>query len=213
MKKKLYVAYGSNLNMSQMRYRCTGAMFVGSGEIVDHRLSFKGSPTSAVATVEAAAGMTVPVGVWKITPPDEIALDIYEGYPRLYQKETVPVHLASGRTVKAMIYVIDPKLLHGVPSAHYYQTLREGYMDCGLEIKFLNEAVAFSSEMYAKEIEMNGFTDCGFWNRQRSLDDDFAICGRELGESVLPEEEDDEEPGENELFDDTDGIRFRFNGM
>lgn len=30
---KLYVAYGSNLNKEQMRYRCPAAKFVGTGII------------------------------------------------------------------------------------------------------------------------------------------------------------------------------------
>ena len=40
---KLYVAYGSNLNKEQMRYRCPTAKFVGTGIIEGYELQFKGS--------------------------------------------------------------------------------------------------------------------------------------------------------------------------
>ena len=40
---KLYVAYGSNLNMSQMKDRCPTAEFVGTGIIQNYELQFKGS--------------------------------------------------------------------------------------------------------------------------------------------------------------------------
>lgn len=40
---KLYVAYGSNLNKEQMKDRCPGAEFVGTGSIENYELQFKGS--------------------------------------------------------------------------------------------------------------------------------------------------------------------------
>jgi len=40
--KKLYVAYGSNLNKNQMRYRCPTAKFYGIGELQGYELQFKG---------------------------------------------------------------------------------------------------------------------------------------------------------------------------
>ena len=47
---KRYVAYGSNLNMAQMRDRCPTAGFVGTGVIQDYELQFKGSLHNAHAT-------------------------------------------------------------------------------------------------------------------------------------------------------------------
>ena len=39
---KLYVAYGSNLNLKQMAYRCPTATLVGTGVIDNYELQFKG---------------------------------------------------------------------------------------------------------------------------------------------------------------------------
>ena len=46
-KKKYYLAYGSNLNIRQMRYRCPGAKPIGITAIPDYELLYKGSKTGA----------------------------------------------------------------------------------------------------------------------------------------------------------------------
>ena len=86
MANKLYVAYGSNLNLEQMARRCPKAKVVGIGNLKDYQLTFR-----RVATIEPEKGAITPVGVWEITTSDERALDIYEGYPSYYRKETVTV--------------------------------------------------------------------------------------------------------------------------
>ncbi len=78
---KLYIAYGSNLNLSQMKHRCPTARVIGTSELKDYELVFRGSGHNAVATVEPCKGSTVPVLLWSIKPDDEKALDRYEGYP------------------------------------------------------------------------------------------------------------------------------------
>ena len=100
---KLYAAYGSNLNLEQMEYRCPYAVPLGTAELAGYRLLFRGGRDgSAVATVEPMGGGSVPVLLWEITPRDEEALDRYEGWPRLYCKETVTVEFG-GKPAEAMI--------------------------------------------------------------------------------------------------------------
>ncbi len=70
MMEKLYIAYGSNLNLEQMSNRCPTAKVVGTSEIKDHKLVFRGPHAHAVATVEPCKGESVPVLVWQITPND-----------------------------------------------------------------------------------------------------------------------------------------------
>ena len=77
---KLYVAYGSNLNKRQMKGRCPGAKFVGTGVIENYALQFKGSLYGAHATIAPQEGSFVPVGLWTIQSRDENRLDMYEGY-------------------------------------------------------------------------------------------------------------------------------------
>ncbi len=51
MSKQLYVAYGSNLNIRQMKYRCPGAKLYSTGEIENYELQFEGHSDSAFATI------------------------------------------------------------------------------------------------------------------------------------------------------------------
>ena len=79
MRNKLYLAYGSNLNLEQMANRCPTAKVVGNSKINGYRLLFRGAHAGAVATIEPFKGESVPVLAWEITPADEAALDRYEG--------------------------------------------------------------------------------------------------------------------------------------
>lgn len=149
--EKLYIAYGSNLNMEQMRYRCPAAQFVGTGVIADYELQFKGSPYNAHATIAPAEGQSVPVGIWNIQKPDEARLDFYEGYHkngyRYYDKEQIDVKMIDGRTLNGMVYIMDPKMDFGMPSREYINTIRQGYRDCGLDCTVLEQAIEKSVEL------------------------------------------------------------------
>lgn len=134
MANKLYVAYGSNLNLAQMARRCPNAKVVGCGVLKDYQLTFR-----RVATIEPQVGAETPVGVWEITPSDERALDIYEGYPSYYRKETVKVELTD-KTVEAMVYIMnsgEPQM----PPDGYYKVIEDGYGDVGLDTKYLLAAL------------------------------------------------------------------------
>ena len=64
MEKRYYIAYGSNLNIRQMRMRCPSARIIGTSEIPDYELLFKGSKTGSYLTIEPKDGSTVPVAAW-----------------------------------------------------------------------------------------------------------------------------------------------------
>ena len=141
--EKLYVAYGSNMNVTQMRHRCRTAVAVAVGEVKDYRLRFYGRYGSAVATIEKAKGSSVPVLVWKIRPKDEKSLDIYEGYPHLYRKETVEIYI-NGEQYSGMVYIMNENstFSYNHPSPFYVRIIEEGYKDCGLEPQLLYDAIA-----------------------------------------------------------------------
>lgn len=147
MSKRLYVAYGSNLNIRQMKHRCPTAKLYGTGEIKDYELQFKGHPDSAFATIAPKEGASVPVAVWEIQARDEMSLDRYEGYPSHYFKQNVPVQL-DGEEVNAMVYIMNLKMGFGLPSPYYYQTVYEGYNDCGLNTDVLDKALADSATQF-----------------------------------------------------------------
>lgn len=144
-KETLYLAYGSNMNQTQMAFRCPTARVVGTGELKGYELLFRGMREGAVATVEPKEGGTVPVLLWKIRQADEKALDRYEGYPRLYGKEMLQVEV-NGKAMSAMGYVMSPGYEFGIPSVGYAETIREGYEQCGLDTKPLEDAIQKAHE-------------------------------------------------------------------
>lgn len=58
---KLYIAYGSNMNIEQMARRCPTAKVVASTWLEGYRLRFMGGSYSAVATIEPSEDDLVPV--------------------------------------------------------------------------------------------------------------------------------------------------------
>ena len=87
MTGRRYIAYGSNLNRAQMALRCPDAKVVGTGEIKDYELLFRGNRNGAVGTVEPKKGESVPVLIWEISPRDEFNLDRYEGFRDCMEKK------------------------------------------------------------------------------------------------------------------------------
>ena len=140
---KLYVAYGSNLSEEQMSRRCPGARVVSRGELLNHRLVFRGSPFSAVASVEPKDGVNVPVLIWSITPEDERALDQYEGFPNLYIKHWLRVKPTAGPLDIIMTYVLNParQLPLAAPNASYFGIILDAYHDLGFPVPFLNASL------------------------------------------------------------------------
>lgn len=142
---KLYIAYGSNLHIDKMAKRCPSAKIVGTSEIKDYKLTFRGEGKRSFATVEPCIGDSVPILVWQITADDEKELDIYEEWPDLYRKEMIEV-VVDEKTIDAMIYIMNEGKPLNQPSHEYYSTILEGYKSAGFNVEYLDRAVDKSSE-------------------------------------------------------------------
>ena len=133
----LYGAYGSNLNIEQMMYRCPHAEAVGSMVLQNHALVFR-----AVADIEYCKGSTVEIGLWKITRGCEDRLDIYEGFPSFYKKklESDPT-LADYDAKAVMLYFMGDRKWVSPPSDGYLQSVAQGYRDFNLDDACLIDAL------------------------------------------------------------------------
>ncbi len=60
-KKQLYIAYGSNINLEQMAFRCPHSKVVRTSEIKGYELEFRG-----VATIVPKENASVPVLIWEL---------------------------------------------------------------------------------------------------------------------------------------------------
>lgn len=144
---KYYLAYGSNLSVAQMAQRCPDAIYVGTAEVENYQLLFKGSQTGSYLTIEPKEGCTVPVLVWKISGRDEMYLDRYEGCPSFYYKKEMTVNLKRlidgmeiGK-VDAIVYIMHEDRPLGCPTKHYYDICLEGYCRFGFEQTVLEQAL------------------------------------------------------------------------
>ena len=102
-KSRLYFAYGSNMDMTQMKTRCSGQELVGTGKLDGYGFVIN---SRGVATIVPKPSSVVNGVVWSISRKDEERLDTYEGVAAgLYHKEQVQVLLADGDKAEVMVYV------------------------------------------------------------------------------------------------------------
>ena len=144
---KKYIAYGSNLSVEQMAYRCPGAKVIGMAAIPDWKLVFR-----THATIEPAKGRVVPVLLWEISAGDERRLDLYEGYPSYYFKQDMTVTMTDlvgkhPQEVTAMVYLMADGHPVRTPMKSYYDTLEEGYKRFGFNTYLLERAFEEAMEV------------------------------------------------------------------
>lgn len=156
--KRLYLAYGSNINLEQMARRCPNSKVIGTAMIPDYELEFRG-----VATIVPKKGAEVPVLMWEIDQQDEINLNHYEGFPRLYRKEIFEMEV-NGKIREGMAYLMNYKGI-APPTAQYYNGIKKGYEDNGMDTKYLHDALVRSVEYQQAEL-------C---ESEESIEDEFQM--------------------------------------
>ena len=130
----LYFAYGSNLNHFQMKRRCKDSVFLKKINLKDFSLTFRSKYRAA--DIEYKKGSIVPGGLYEISKTDEKKLDVYEDFPTLYKK-----FYFSYQKKKIMTYTMVKKTLFRFPTERYLNIVKQGYVDCNLDDKFLKNAL------------------------------------------------------------------------
>lgn len=162
--KQLYIAYGSNINLEQMAYRCPHSKVVGTSEIKDYELEFRG-----VATIVPNKGARVPVLIWELDERDLPTLNKYEGCPSFYRQEKMAFEM-DGKTYEGMAYLMNRGTI-SPPSQQYYNTILQGYRENGLDEKYLQTALENSQQL---EYYVNDEFDEDF-DDDYDLDDDMQM--------------------------------------
>lgn len=151
MADRLYFAYGSNINLDQMAYRCPDAQEVGPVTLENYELLFR---RGGFATIAPKEGETVVGLLWSITPGCERSLDRYEGYPRFYDKRMVTVRDSEGRSLSVMAYIMDERFREPMlPTESYYNGILEGYQQNGLPVSALKKAWEHAVQEVHQETE------------------------------------------------------------
>ena len=130
----LYFAYGSNLNLFQMKRRCKDSVFIKKYELKGYRLNFRSKYRAA--DIEKNKNSLVPGALFEISKSDEKKLDVYEDYPILYKKLYFKYY---NNTV--MTYIMVNKTEFRYPTERYLNVVKQGYKDCNLNINFLIKAL------------------------------------------------------------------------
>ena len=130
----LYFAYGSNLNLFQMKRRCKDSVFLKKYELKGYRLNFRSKYRAA--DIEKSKNSIVPGALFEISKSDEKKLDVYEDYPILYKKLYFTYY---NKTV--MTYIMVNKTEFRYPTERYLNVVKQGYKDCNLNISYLIKAL------------------------------------------------------------------------
>lgn len=134
----LYFAYGSNMDLNQMAFRCPDAEVLETVRLEGYRLAFRSNGGNrGVATILPDPDSHVDGVLWEISPEDERNLNFYEGFPRLYGKRTLTVVNRLGKEVEAMAYVMNApyKDRPAVPSASYLRGILRGCQQNGIDTR------------------------------------------------------------------------------
>ena len=143
--KRLYIAYGSNINLEQMAHRCPNSKIVSKEMLKGYELEFRG-----VATIVPNDKSEVPILIWEIDGRDEHSLDRYEGFPNLYRKELFEV---DGEKKECMAYLMNKGQI-SPPTSYYYNVINQGYEANGMDTSYLRAALERSvCEQYFDEIQ------------------------------------------------------------
>lgn len=153
---KKYLAYGSNMNKKDMERRAPSARLLGVSFLKGFDLVFKGSDYNSYATIENSSSGAVPVAVWQIDDVVERNLDMYEGYPNLYTKETVKTEV-NNEEIEALVYVMRPEYdEYFIPKEEYYKCVSEAYLQLGLPLSYLENQYKETEHMMLEQQKMIG---------------------------------------------------------
>ena len=130
-----YFAYGSNPHHLQMKRRCPNCRFIKKIILHNYNLTFRSK--YGAADIEKKMGKKVYGALYIISKQAEKRLDIYEEYPTLYKK----MFFKHGNK-KVMTYIMAKKTKLVPPTTKYLNVIKQGYKDCKLSIKSLNDSLS-----------------------------------------------------------------------
>lgn len=137
----MYVAYGADISSRWMSLNCPAARVAGSCNLVGWRLEFRQSGADGLATLERKKGARVPCVVWEVPDDYEEYFDRINGFPTHYRKETI--ELPSGKA--AVLYLLNGREAKP-PRTSLSDAIRSGYLDFGINMRYLDEAIRRASK-------------------------------------------------------------------
>ena len=134
-----YLAYGSNLNIIEMKQRSPFSKIIGSTYLYGYKLCFKGTNIGFLL-IEPNERSTVPIGIYKINKFDLKSLDKYESYPNFYYKKKIEFEY-NGIITKGFIYIMNENFNYALPDSSYLRRCEIGYNDFNFDKSYLYDAI------------------------------------------------------------------------
>ena len=135
--KRLYFAYGANMDIDSMAFRCPDARPVCSYILRDWELAFYSHATVLPKTGAHVAGV-----LWYVTEECEWSLDAFEGFPDYYTKRS---WVQDGEHI---FFYEMTDFLRGTPTLGYISNIRESYHRWHLPIDLLEHATSAKETQY-----------------------------------------------------------------
>ena len=155
-----YFAYGSNLDLPQMKRRCPSSKLISKGSLSGYRLTFNTFSSGwggGVADVIQDQGSKVWGLIFELSDTDLERLDRYEGYHKdetsLYERWKTVIDTPNGQVSDVWVYTVVEKQKFVKPTLEYLQIIKDAavkwnfpkayltlayldalYEDCGDEI-------------------------------------------------------------------------------
>jgi hypothetical protein len=119
--------------MIQMNLRCPTAIFIGPCEILGYDLIFR-----HYASIRKKKNEKCPAALWLIDEKCEASLDKYEGVAvGFYKKLMINVNYKD-QIFKVLTYQMGKGYYaKRKPADTYYEICKKGYIDCGLDVNYL----------------------------------------------------------------------------
>ena len=143
-----YAAYGSNINLFQMKYRCPNSKVIGVGFASGWKLYFN---YHADVEYTGKSEDIVPILIWDIADEDWKRLDMYEGFPKYYIKKHMDVEsVLNNKAIKydCIVYVMSSENAdsYQIPAKDYLKIIIDGYCDNNIDCKYLEEALKYTAQ-------------------------------------------------------------------
>ena len=127
-----YFAYGSNLDLPQMKRRCPSSKLISKGSLSGYRLTFNRFSSGwggGVADVIQKQGSKVWGLVFEISDSDLERLDRYEGYYKdqnsLYERWKAAIDTPNGQVCDVWVYTVVEKQKFVPPTSEYLQIIKD----------------------------------------------------------------------------------------
>ena len=130
----LYFAYGSNMNFTQMHYRCEGANYIGRARLDDWSYFIN---SNGYAGIEISSGSQVFGCLWLLDQSHFKVLDKYEAVEEgFYTRIEVLVFDEQSLTRKEAIVYLSNNREYGLPTETYQRGIIQGAQQVGLPIEY-----------------------------------------------------------------------------